>query len=191
MAITPEQKARRNAAARERYANDPEYRARMKARQAAVHRERMADPEYRARRNAANRTYRAKKMEDPAFRQKRARSQRASMERQGGYRKDTVGGIPRPEYQKEYYKNMHINNRHPVKTYFILYGAYVKIGRSSTLTNRMRALRCAMPEEPILFKTIDGDCEYPWHQRWKKAGYHVHGEWFRYEGGLRTAVEAL
>jgi hypothetical protein len=88
--VTPEERALTNARLRERYANDPEYRARLQARNREGARKRLASsPEYRERKNKRNlENEKARYANDPEYRERRKRNNRENA-RKPEYRERT------------------------------------------------------------------------------------------------------
>lgn len=74
--------------------------------------------------------------------------------------------------------------------YFVRTGDFVKIGFAKDLPRRMTALRIGCPHPLELILAIKGHIgvESEMHIRFEQ--YWHRGEWFRYEGELRSFVEA-
>lgn len=77
------------------------------------------------------------------------------------------------------------------QTYFLTCGEFVKIGFSADVSKRVRDLQTACPYPLTLVALAPGGImtERRWHVRFREFAHR--DEWFRYEGELRDAIEAL
>lgn len=77
------------------------------------------------------------------------------------------------------------------QTYFIRCGEFVKIGYGQDPVERMYELQPHNPFPMTLLAVLPGgmNTERKWHRDY--AAYRHAHEWFRYDGELRAAIDAL
>lgn len=65
-----------------------------------------------------------------------------------------------------------------MKTYALAGGGFIKVGRSSALPRRVRALKNGVPFKLELVGYVSEDIERDVLLELRRAGAHAYGEWF-------------
>lgn len=76
-----------------------------------------------------------------------------------------------------------------MKTYALAGGGFVKVGRSSDLIGRMRALQQHVPFDLELLGFVREDVEAETLLALRKLGEHLRGEWFRDTPAVRRELQ--
>jgi hypothetical protein len=73
--------------------------------------------------------------------------------------------------------------------YFVRMGAFVKIGFTTDVAARMKAIQTSSPEKIVLLRIERGavENERTFHRRFHR--YRANGEWFTLQGGLATFLK--